>query len=95
MNEEYKLISANYQGSKSTIKCLLYGRCCARPGGFSWKSNEHKETLCPSSWRGQPLTKSDEVSIKLQCLTHDGEAEPHLCGQEKLLSLKNCGEAET
>lgn len=51
MNEEYKLISANYQGSKSTVKCLLYGRRCARPGGFSWKSNEHKETLCPSSWR--------------------------------------------
>ena len=51
MNEEYKLISVNHQGSMSTIKCLLYGRCCARPEGFSRKSIEHKETLCPSSWR--------------------------------------------
>ena len=32
MNEEYKLISVNHQGSMSIIKCLLYGKHCAGPG---------------------------------------------------------------
>ena len=34
------------------------------------------------------------MNVKLQRLAHDGETEPHLSGQERLLSLKKCGEAE-